>query len=102
MIEENINQEFRLRKVDETRNYFSEEIKNKYFVSKKYQKVCKVLNQIKQLPILGFAITECVSIFVFASLVVSSSAVGVEIHVRIVGIKKNKSMIEKRWKKIIK
>ena len=54
------------------------------------------------MPILGFAITECISIFVFASLVVSSSAVGVEIHVIIAGIKKNKSMIEKRWKKIIK
>ena len=44
MTEENINQELTLRKVDETRNYFSEEMKNKYFVSKKYQKVCKVLN----------------------------------------------------------
>ena len=39
MSEENINQEFRLKNIDETRTYFLEEIKQNELMSKKLKKV---------------------------------------------------------------
>ena len=44
MAKENISQEFRLKEIDKTRNYFIEEIKQKELVCKKNKKVCKILN----------------------------------------------------------
>ena len=38
MVEENISQEFRLEKIDQTRNYFLEEIKQNELISEKAQK----------------------------------------------------------------
>ena len=46
MVEENISQEFRLKNIDETRNYFFEEIKQNELMSKKHKKVCTILNSI--------------------------------------------------------
>ena len=43
MPEENINQEFRLRKIDEIRHYLIEEINRNGLMSKKHKKVCRVL-----------------------------------------------------------
>ena len=40
MTEENISQEFRLKNMDEARNYFLEEIKQNDLMSKKHKKVC--------------------------------------------------------------
>ena len=37
MVEENISQEFRLKKIDQTKNYFLEEIKRTELISKKAQ-----------------------------------------------------------------
>ena len=42
MFEENISQEFRLKNIDERRNYFIEEIKQNELISKKDKKVCKI------------------------------------------------------------
>ena len=42
MFEENISQEFRLKNIDERRNYFTEEIKQNELMSKKHKKVCKI------------------------------------------------------------
>ena len=33
--------EFKLKKIDETRNYFIEETKHNYLMSEKYSKTCK-------------------------------------------------------------
>ena len=52
MSEENISQEFRLKKIDEARNYFIEEINQNELMSKKHRKVCGVLNYIEHLFIL--------------------------------------------------
>ena len=41
MVEENISQEFRLKNIDETRNYFLEEIEQNELMSGKHKKVCK-------------------------------------------------------------
>ena len=44
MNEEKISQEFRLRKIVETRNYFLEEIKHNRLLGKKHKNVSKVSN----------------------------------------------------------
>ena len=38
----NIKQEFRLKKIDEIRNYLFEEINQNKLMSKKHKKVCRV------------------------------------------------------------
>ena len=70
--EENISQEFRLKNIDERRNDFIVEINQ---MGKKHKKVCTALNYIEQLLILASAVTGCVSISDFASLV------GISIHI---------------------
>ena len=67
MVEENISQEFLLKNIDQTRNYFLEKIKQDEFISKKHKKICTTLNYIEQFPILAFAITGCISISAFPS-----------------------------------
>ena len=44
--EENITQEFRLKNIDETRNYLIEEINENELMIKKHKKVYRVLNYI--------------------------------------------------------
>ena len=97
MPEENMNQEFRLKKIDEIRNYLIEEINRNELMSKKHKKVCRVLNYIEHSIRLSTTITGCVSISAFASLVgisigITSSAIGVRICVITAGIKKYKSI----------
>ena len=84
--------EFRLRKIDETRNYLLDEIKHNDLMSEKYKKTCKYLNYVEHLLILVSTIICCVSISAFASLVcvpvgITSSAVGLNIYAIIVGLK---------------
>ena len=85
MPEENINQEFRMKKMDEIRHYLIVEgIKQNILMKKKHKKVCRVLNYIDHSLIVIFAITGCVSISVFASLIgipigITSSAIGLKI-----------------------
>ena len=62
MLQEKINQEFRLRKIDEIRNYLIEERNQNELISKKYKKVCRVLKYIDHSLIVISTITECVSI----------------------------------------
>ena len=62
MAEENISRKFRLKHIDKTRNYFTEEIKQDNFISKNHEKVCTVVNHIEQSLILISAITGCVSV----------------------------------------
>ena len=84
MAEENISQEFRLKNIDETRNYLIEETNRNELMSKKHKKVCTNLNYIEYFLILGSTITGCVYISAFASLVgvpigTTSSAIGLKI-----------------------
>ena len=104
IVEENLSQEFRLKKIDETRTYLIEEINRNELVSKKHKKVCTTLNYIEHVLILVSTITRCVSIFVFASLVgipigFTSSAIGLIICAVTSGIKKYKLIIKKKKKK---
>ena len=96
MPEENINQEFRLKKLEEIRNYLIEEQNRNELMSKKHKKVCRVLNYIEHSLIVTSTITGCIPIFTFASLV------GIPIGITCVitaGIKKYKSINGKKKKK---
>ena len=65
--EENVSQEYRLENIDDTRNYFIEEINQNYLISKKHKKVYRALNYIEHLLIVTSTVTGCVSISAFAS-----------------------------------
>ena len=83
MVEE-ASLEFRLRNIDETRNYLLDEIKHNDLLSEKYKNTCKYLNYVEHLLILASTITGCVSISAFASLAcvpvgIMNSAVGINI-----------------------
>ena len=96
--------EFRFKNTDETRNYILDEIKHNDLMSEKYKKTCKYLNYVEQLLILASAITGCVSISTFASLVcvpvsITSSAVRINICATITRIKKYKPIIKKKKEK---
>ena len=65
MIEENISQEFRLKNIDERRNYFLEEIEENELMSRKHKKVSTTLNYIEHFLILASTITGCISISAF-------------------------------------
>ena len=106
MKKENKSLEFRFKKLDETRNYFLEEIKHE-LISRKHKKMCKTLNYVEHLLILASTIIGRVSISAFVSLDgipegITSSAVGLKIFVITAGIKKRKSIIKKKRKKMIK
>ena len=77
MPKENICQEFRLKNIDDTRNYLIEEINQHELMSNKHKKVYRVLNYIEHLPIVISTVTGCISIFAFASLV------GIPIGIRV-------------------
>ena len=44
MVKENISQKFRLKNIDETRNYFLEEIELNKLISREHKKICATLN----------------------------------------------------------
>ena len=92
MVEQNVSQEFRLKNIDETRNYLIEEINRNELMSKKHKNVCTILNYIEHFLILASTITGCVSISDFASLVgipigTKSTAIGLNICAIIVVFK---------------
>ena len=101
MAEENISQEFRLKNIDETRNYLTEEINPNELISKKKERVCSTVNYIEHFLILGSTINGCVSISVFGFLV--SISIGIPIGLNIFAItaviKKYKSINKTKKKK---
>ena len=103
MVKENISLEFRLKNVDETRNYFLEEIKQSELMSKKHKKVSTTLNYMEHFLILVSTITGCIPISAFTSLIgipigITSSAIGLKICAITAGFK-YKSIIRKKKKK---
>ena len=95
MKEKNISQEFRLKNIDETRNYFLEEMLQNALISRKHKKVCATINYIERIFILASSITGCISIAAFATLLdiligILSPAIGLKICTIASGIKKYK------------
>ena len=73
-------------------------------MSEKYKNACKYINHVENLIILVSAVTGCVLISAFVSLIcvpfgITSSAVGIKICAIAAGIKKYKSIIKKKKKK---
>ena len=100
MTNENMNQEFRLKNIDETKNYSLEEINQNELMSRKDKKVCTTKNCIVHFVILASAITGCISISSFTSLLripigITSSAIGSKVCAIAAGMKKYKSIIKK-------
>ena len=58
MVEENISQEFRLKNIDEARNYFLEEIKQYELMSEKRKNIYTTLNYITHFLILASTISR--------------------------------------------
>ena len=70
MSKENRSQEFRLKNIDEIRNYFVEEIEQNELMSNKHKNVCTTLNYSEHFLILASTITGYISISAFASFLV--------------------------------
>ena len=103
MVEENISQEFRLENIDQTRDYFVEEIEQTELMSRKHKNVCATLNCIEDFLISASTNTARISITAFASLLdiltgITSSAIRVKTCAIAVGIKKYRSIIKKKKK----
>ena len=95
--------EFRLRNIDEARNYLIEEINHNDLMSERYNKTCKCLNYVENLLIVASTLSDSASISAFDSLVVipvsiTSSPVGMEICTITAGVKKHK-LVKKKNKK---
>ena len=104
MVEENRSQKFRLKNIDETRNYLTEETNRNEFMSEKHKTVCTILNSAEQFLILVFTITGCNSISAFPSLFgipigITSSAIGLKVCAITAAIKNYNSISKKKKKK---
>ena len=102
--EENISQEFWMKKIDETKNYLFKKIEQSELKRKKYKKVCTTLNYIENVLILASRIPGSILFSTFVSLVgipiwITSSAIGLRTCAITAEIKKYKSMIKKKKKK---
>ena len=96
--------DFRLKNIDETRNYLLEEIKHNDLMSEKHRKVCRALKYFEYFLVFVSAVSDCVSISTFVSLVgvfvgVLSSATGLKMCAITAEIKKYKSIINKKRKR---
>ena len=93
-----MSQECRLKNINETRNYFLEEIEQNEVMSRKHKKVYRTLNYIERFLILASRITGCISISDLTSLIgifigITSSAIELKLCVITAVIKKYKSVI---------
>ena len=95
-----MSQEFTLKNIEKTRNYFVEEIYQNKLISKKHKKVCTTLKY--NFLILASTVTKCISVSVFTSsmpIEITSSPVRTKICAITAGIKKYKSITKKKKKK---
>ena len=105
-IYKSLSQELELKNIDETRNYFPEEIKSNELMSKKHKKVCKTLNYIEYFRILASKIIGYISISAFSSLIgvpigITSSATEFKICAITTGIKSIITNKKKKHDKIV-
>ena len=104
MFEENVSQKFRLKNINEIRDYLIEERNQNELMSKKQEKVCTTLIYTEHFLVLASTITGFVFTATFASLIgipleITNSAITFKICATTAGIKKYKSTIKKNKKK---
>ena len=97
MVKENTSLKIRQKKLDEVKNYLLQDIKHD-LMSKKQKRMCRTLNYFEHSLLFISAVTDCVLIFAFVSLVripigISSSAVLLKICALTAEIKKYKPII---------
>ena len=90
-----------MKKIDETRNYFIEEINQNEFMSQKYEKVSDYIDHLLILisTVIGYIVISAFPSSVGIPIGFTRSAVGLEICVIITGINNYKSLIKKKEKK---
>ena len=98
MTEEDISQEFRLKKIKEINGYFIKEIDQNKLLSNKIKKICTTLNYIEHLFNFVFAVTVYLSISAFASSIdismgIMGFTIALNICARITKTKKYKSIL---------
>ena len=81
MAEKNAGQELSLKNIEEIKNYLTKEIDQKELMSIKQKENCAILNYIKDFLVKFSAMTRCVSIADFGSLLgvpigITSSEIG--------------------------
>ena len=81
--------QFILKKIDKTRHYLLEEINHNDLMSEKCKKTCKYLNYVENLRLISVPVG------------ITNSEVGIKICANTVGIKKYKSIIEKKRGRIM-
>ena len=69
MTKGDVSQEFRRKKIKQINNYFIKEIGQNELLSPKYKQVCLTLDYIEQFLTLVLAVSICISISAFASLI---------------------------------
>ena len=100
MVQKNINQEFRLKVIDEIRNYFLKEKDKNELMSNMHKNLSMTPNSIEHFLILASAFTQSISIFAFGPLlgiltVITSCVIGLKICAIAVGTKRYKQIINK-------
>ena len=69
MTKGDVSQEFRRKKIKQINNYVIKEIGQNELLSPKYKQVCLTLDYIEQFLTLVLAVSICISISAFASLI---------------------------------
>ena len=69
MVDQNISKKLKSKNIDETRNYFLEYIKKSELMSKNHESICTSINYIEHFLNLTSAITGCIWISAFTSLI---------------------------------
>ena len=104
MTDENISQKFRLKDIHESKHYFVEEMEKNKLMIKMQKKIFTILNCTGQFLILVYAVTGCISISTFASLLgipmeIDRSATRLKVCSITAEVKKYMSIIKKKIKK---
>ena len=60
MTKENVSVDFRLKKIDGTRNYLLEGVKQNELMNKNHKKLCEVLNYFENFHMFISAVSGCV------------------------------------------
>ena len=99
-----MTQEFRLKKINEMKNYLIEEINHIETICMNHKKFCRVLSYIENSLIVISTITVCFQVSAFAFSVgipteITSFAIVLKICVIATAIKQYKSVIKKERKK---
>ena len=100
---ENLSLDFRLKNIDEARDYLLDKVKHNGLMNERHKNVCRALNYLEHFLDFVYAARRCVLVSSFTSLVgfpigIASSAVGIKYCATTAGIKKYILIIMKKKK----